>query len=385
MNNFFTKIKNIMYGCNKRNQSPVALVLYLCSLGYCGAVKLRELAYKNKTIRSKRLSCAVISIGNITVGGTGKTPMTIYIAKLMKELGYKAAVISRGYKGGAEKIGGVVSNGRKICMGPEQTGDEPYMIALNLTGFPVAVGQNRFEAGKIVIKKFDPDVIILDDAFQHLKIDRDINIVLLDKTHPVGNTCLIPRGILREPVAALQRGDVFILTRSDNKRPEYLPQLRKFTRDKPVFESFHEPYIFKIVPGETGRPGKIISDGASDNFDFLKNKNLYLFSGIAVNNDFYRSVKKLKGNIKGFLEFSDHYEYSDKDFDNILQSAKKANADFIITTEKDYARIAHRVNWPIDLLVIGVEIVFKEKKDIFHAFIKNRLEHIVKYKEAVRE
>ena len=381
MNNFFTKIKNIMYDCNKSNRSPIASVLYLCSLGYCGAVKLRELAYRNKTLPSKRLPCAVIAIGNITVGGTGKTPMTIYIAKLVKELGYKAAVISRGYKGEAEKTGGIVSNGRKICMGPDQTGDEPYMIALNLTGFPVVVGQNRFKAGKSVIKNFDPDVIILDDAFQHLKIDRDINIVLLDKTHPVGNSYLIPRGILREPVSSLQRGDAFVLTRSDNKKPEYLPQLRKFTRDKPVFESFHQPYIFRIVPGETGKPEKFISDRSSDNFDFLKNKHLYLFSGIAVNNEFYRSVKELKGNIKGFLEFPDHYEYSDKDLDKILRSAKEVKADFIITTEKDYAKIAHRVNWPIDLLVIGVEISFKEKRDTFHAFIKNRLEHIMKEKK----
>ncbi|MBU4464115.1 MAG: tetraacyldisaccharide 4'-kinase, partial [Proteobacteria bacterium] len=211
-----TKIKSIMTGKDKTCFFSMGSFLFIISLAYGYAVKLREFCYKIGIVKSKRLLCAVISIGNITVGGTGKTPMTIKVAQIIRRLGYKVAIISRGYKGGAEKTGGIVSNGHTILMESDKAGDEPFMMASKLKDIPVVVGQNRYKAGWLAIKEFDPDVIVLDDAFQHLNLKRDIDIVLLDCEHPFGNAHLLPRGILREPISALKRSDAFVLTRFDS-------------------------------------------------------------------------------------------------------------------------------------------------------------------------
>ncbi len=215
MSNIKQKIKAIMTDEGKSRLLSFESFLFVISLLYGGVVKLREFFYKKKMLKSERLPCKVISVGNVTVGGTGKTPMTIYVAELLNRLGYKVAILSRGYKGGAEKTGGIVSDGRTIFMEPDMSGDEPFMLAAKLKNTPVIVGKNRFEAGMLAIKKFKPDIIVLDDAFQHLKLVRDINLVLSDCRRPFGNTHMLPRGTLREPLSALLRGDAFILTRSD--------------------------------------------------------------------------------------------------------------------------------------------------------------------------
>ena len=227
--------------------------LSMVSKVYGGAVKLRRNFYKQAVFKSKRLPCSIISIGNITVGGTGKTPMTIYVAKVVKQLGYNVAVISRGYKGKAEKIGGIVSDGKALLMTPEIAGDEPYMIAKRLNDVPVIIGRNRFEAGRQAISKFDPDVIVLDDGFQHLKLQRDLDLVLLDYRKPFGNGHLLPRGVMREPASALLNANAVILTRSDavngNEMSSSLKRLHFYERNKPVYRTFHHPFVYKIING----------------------------------------------------------------------------------------------------------------------------------------
>ena len=222
--------------------------LFMISKVYGGVVKLRRLFYKKNILTSKRLPCPIISIGNITLGGTGKTPMTIYVVHALKQLGYKVAVISRGYKGSAEKIGGIVSDGKVLLMTPDISGDEPYMMAKRLKDVPVIVGKNRFMAGRMAISKFDPDVIVLDDGFQHLKLQRDLDIVLLDYHKPFGNRHLLPRGVMREPVSALLYADAIILTKTDtvnnNETSSLLRKLRSFERKKPVYRSFHHPFVY---------------------------------------------------------------------------------------------------------------------------------------------
>jgi len=213
---------------------------FLCAVSYCygGAVQLREALYRKGMLPSKRLPCIVVSVGNLSAGGTGKTPMTIYITELFRSFGYKTVVISRGYKGGAESTGGVVSNGQAILMDPDMAGDEPYMMANLLSHVPVLVGRNRFRIGLMAIKEFSPDVIVLDDAFQHLQLERDMDLVLLDEQRPLGNTYLLPRGLLREPVSALLRGHTFIFTRADpvseKKEPLSKGPLPEILRMRPV-------------------------------------------------------------------------------------------------------------------------------------------------------
>ncbi len=352
-------------------------LLFILSIFYEGLVKFRSKSYDRGIIKSKKLPCKVISIGNITVGGTGKTPMTIYVAELVQRLGYVVAVISRGYKGELEKTGGIVSNGKAVLMGPEKAGDEPFMLAGRLKNIPVIVGKDRFEAGMQAVKKFDPDVIVLDDAFQHLKLKRDINLVLLDAKRPFGNSYLLPRGILREPLSSLSRSDAFIRTRSncasEIEVEKNLAEMKGFIQGKPIFNTSHVPYVYivekgKHVPFESISKNIVLSD-----FNFLKDRKVFAFSGIARNNDFRRTIEGFKCVVAGFLEFSDHYSYSDDDLGKILRLAKEANVEFLITTEKDHARIAHRTVWPNNLVVVGIKIFFKDDEKALNDFIEKKL------------
>ena len=372
------KIQAIMTGGGENRSLFLKSFLFAISIGYGGLVKLREVLYKKGLLQSKRLPCPVISIGNITVGGSGKTPMTIYVAELIKDLGYRLAIISRGYKGQAEKIGGVVCDGRIICMGPDKAGDEPFMVAKRLKTVPVIVGQNRFKAGRLAIQKFKPDVLLLDDGFQHLKLHRDIDLVLLDSKKPFGNTYLFPRGTLRETDSALLRGDAVILTRSDVGKPAALDQIKRVVPKKRVFHSFHTPYIYKIITGNSLQSPDRLNISSKYDFDIFKRKRVFAFSGIASNDDFRRTIESFRCKLENFSGFPDHHPYSNRELDEIIKSAMDLSAEFIFTTEKDYVRIAHKIKWPIHLVIIGIEISFGENDIVFKSFIKRRLQGLIK-------
>jgi len=378
MNIINKKIETIMKGTGESEFFSFGSILFMASLGYGAIVKLREIFYRNGILSTKRLPCIIISIGNLTVGGTGKTPMTIYIARLAKKLGYKVAILSRGYKGLSEKTGGIVSDGKTIFMGPDAAGDEPYMMASRLKKIPVIVGKNRYKAGMSAIKKYGSDVIVLDDAFQHLRLMRDINLVLLDNSSPYGNMHLLPRGTLREPISSLSRGDAFVFTRSDSssvfEEKTALINQKQYDKEKPIYKSFHVPYIYKIVKGKNISLQKEKESSFSINYKFLKGRKVFVFSGIARNTDFRRTLESLKCEIRGFLEFADHHRYSTTDFDGIFRLAKNVEADFLITTEKDYVRISSEIKWPIDLVVIGIEISFGDDEEAFNTFIRKRIE-----------
>ncbi len=372
------KIETIMNSRKESRFSFIVLLLLVFSYIYGLVLQLRSFFYRNGLLTAKKLPCTVISIGNLTVGGTGKTPMTIKTAMLAKELGYKVAVISRGYKGSASKKGGIVSDGNKILMGQDQAGDEPFMMAASLKNIPVVVGQNRFRAGMLVMKEFKPDVIILDDAFQHLKLKRDIDIVLLDHRQPFGNNHLLPRGILREPGSALLRSDAFVITRSDAGFEPSLLEQNKLLGKKPIFKSVHRPYVHKYVAAKNSLYDGEKKLAPPQEVDDLSGRRVFTFSGIAGNSDFRATVKGFGCNIAAFLEFSDHHNYSEVDRLQILRQAELTKVDFIITTEKDYARFAQRFSFPVDLVVIGIEIVFADGGSAFDTFISNRLAQLRK-------
>jgi len=318
----------------------------------------------------------VISVGNLTVGGTGKTPMTIYVTQIVKHLGYKVAVVSRGYKGNAEKIRGIVSDGREIFMTPDAAGDESFMMATRLKDVPIIVGQNRFEAGMLAVREFEPDVIVLDDAFQHLKLNRDTDLVLLDDNSPFGNGHLFPKGTLREPISSISRGDAIILTRSNFLKTGSLVKLKGMMKNKPIFQSAHVPYVYKIVDGNNASPHLKSRDLFERDFDIFNKKRGFAFSGIARNDDFRNTVESFKCKVTGFSGFPDHHQYSDRELGEIVKSAMDLSADFIFTTEKDYVRIAHKIKWPIDLVVIGIEISFGKNDIDFKSFIEKRLQMV---------
>ena len=366
-----------MYSNRYNKPSLLSFFLLILSFFYGMAVKIRGYFYKIDILKANKLPCIIISIGNITVGGTGKTPMTIYTTNLISRLGYKVVVISRGYKGTAEKTGGIVSNEKTIFMDSKTAGDEPLMIAQKLKGIPVIIGKNRFAAGNIAIKEFNPDVIVLDDAFQHLSLMRDINLLLIDSKHPFGNDYLVPRGILREPVSSVLRSDAVIFTRVSSEKTD-MGQNYDIS-DKSVFFSSHSMFVYKIVKRNSPLSMEYHvnmeyhENKEKHSINIISGKNIFVFSGIANNNDFLNSIKKLNCHIKGFLMFNDHHQYSSNDLDTILQSALKAEADIIVTTHKDYIKIADMFCWPVELVVLDIAVSFGKDMERFSAFIESEL------------
>ena len=346
-------------------------VLTLLSMGYTGAVRTRTVFYKNGVSRSFRLPCMVISVGNLTLGGTGKTPMTLYLAEMLMDFGYRAVVLTRGYGGDAGKKGGVVSDGRHLFMGPAAAGDEPVMMARALPDVPVIVGRDRYAAGRKALKRFAPDVLILDDGFQHLRLFRDLDLVLLDGRKPFGNTRLFPRGTLREPASALTRADACIYTRwtsSCRIDRSTLPS------GMPVFTARHIPkrYRFDSATATLQRPHipdplKPVAGG------IIQNQKVYAFSGIAGNREFRHSVEDLYGEMTGHRSFPDHYSYAGGEVRDIFRQAVASGAEMVVTTEKDCARLGPRLTGPLPVAVIGIKISFGEDRERFRRFIKSRL------------
>ncbi len=348
-------IKAIMTG--ETDTGLAASCLYGFSCVYSNIMKIRETLYQRGISRTVKLPCPVISVGNITTGGTGKTPMILYMAGLLRDLGMKPAIVSRGYGGKAEKTGGIVCDGQHIRMNADQAGDEPLMLAKNLKNVPVLAGQNRTASGFRAIRELGADVILLDDGFQHMKLARDVNIVLLHSNAPFGNGHLIPRGMLREPLSALNRADAFVLTRWDDgyRIPELPP-------GRPVFRAVHQPCIRAVIPAERN----IVEN--------LDGQPIFVFSGIAQNADFLKTAAVLGGKIAGFSGFSDHHFYSDADLEGIFRAAKKAGAKLLATTEKDFARMRPDISWPMPLAVIGVDIAFcGDDEKQFEVFIREHL------------
>ena len=356
------KIETVMiHGSDTRFTSLFETFLYLISLMYAGAVNLRALSYKKGFLKSRQLPCTVISIGNMTVGGTGKTPLTVYVAGLLKRRGFKVVVISRGYHGGKEGSGGIVSNGRRTLMSPQAAGDEPYLMALKLNGVPVLVGRNRFKIGILAIREFGPEIVVLDDAFQHLQLHRDLDLVLLDADRPLGNGHLFPRGVLREPLNQLVRGDAFILTRS-NPVPSVScrPVIHELVRGRPIFRCMHVPEGLFVA----GREESL--DLAS-----LKGRRLFIFSGIPRNDSFLETAARLEGYVAGSLEFPDHHRYAHHDLRLIWKRATDLNVDNIMTTEKDYVNILAAIPSTPPLLVLTISISFGDDTQAFEAHINS--------------
>jgi tetraacyldisaccharide 4'-kinase len=374
---FKQKVESVMTAERKAPLISLASALYTISLFYGAGQKLREFAYRQRVIPSHQLPCKVICVGNITVGGTGKTPMTMHVVQEIKQLGYQAAIVSRGYRGGAERQGGIVSDGHLIYMGPEQAGDEPYMIARGLREIPVIVGKNRYAAGMLAVNKFQPDVIVLDDGFQHLRLKRDIDLVLLDHAHPFGNTHLLPRGILREPISSLARGTACILTRHqagrDDAATTSIDLIKKYTPPSRIFTSSHDPYCYAVKSGEQISVNGVIDRYSRQEVDALKKESIFGFSGIARNADFQNTVKDLGLNAKGFLEFSDHHRYTSHDLNYIQSQSERAGARRLITTEKDLVRLSPQNPFPLELIVVGVKVSFGDDQREFRSFLKKQL------------
>lgn len=313
---------------------PTLLLTLLTPLSYLYAapVKLRNWLYDCRLLKSKGLPCTVISVGNIVSGGTGKTPVVIWIAKELLDAGRRPAILLRGYHRQQKTPGSqVVSDGQEIFASVEAGGDEAVMIARDLPSVPVLIGKKRHEAGCHALERLKCDVLILDDGFQHRKLGRDFDIVTVDATQPFGTGKLLPAGTLREPVSALRRADLIMLTRVDiaESVDEVREDITKLVGDTPIVESRHEPtWLYRL--------------GGSGDIDFclLKGKNLLAVCGIGNPRAFAETLRRYKPETVELLPFPDHHHYSRADVAKIQTQANRAGADFIITTRKDELKLA---------------------------------------------
>jgi len=335
---------------------------------YAMWMRTRAILYRRGLCRSNGLPCRVISVGNLSVGGTGKTPMVLYLARYLTDRGRKVAIISRGYRGRFESGGGIVSDGQKILAGVADSGDEPQVLATLLDGVPVIVGGNRFRAGQRAVREFAPDVILLDDAFQHLKLQRDLDLVLLDCSRPFGNGYTLPAGELREPPQALRRADAVVMTRC--RAAAGSPAVKKRGREiamhtrGPVFQTRHVPVVRRIIPAAGG--------GRPENS--LAGRRVFAFSGVAKNEEFLYTLSALDCKVAGRLGFPDHHDYVAADLAGICRRTEKLGADLIVTTEKDFVKIEPAARWPVDLAVLGIDISFGDDRKRFHAFVDERID-----------
>ncbi|HYA86519.1 MAG TPA: tetraacyldisaccharide 4'-kinase [Nitrospirota bacterium] len=320
-------VEDLIYG--RRQSHLLSAVLSALSLIYGFIVRIRALLYWLHLLNVKKLPCAVVSIGNITLGGTGKTPTVISVARFLAGNHKQPLVVSRGY--GREKESKVlaVSDGLSILVNARRGGDEPVLIASRLPGVPVMVGSDRYQAALHGLRKYQGKIVILDDGFQHRSLRRNADIVLVDATDPFGNGKLFPAGILREPITALKRAQAIMITRIDQagNLEELKTKIKRIT-SAPIFTSYHQP--IDLVECTTG---DVKSLGV------LRGARTFVFSGIARPSSFTALLSSLGVNVAVESTYPDHYEYQKSDLASIYEKATDARVNMIITTEKDMVRI----------------------------------------------
>jgi tetraacyldisaccharide 4'-kinase len=309
----------------------------------------------------KRLPHRVISIGNITTGGTGKTPATIAMAEEAKKRGLSPVILTRGYRGKA-KGPCFVTKGKGPLLSAEEAGDEPRLMAERLAGVPIVKGADRYEAGLFALRepeiqkwKAEALVFILDDGFQHWRLRRDKDIVLVDALNPFGNKVLLPFGRLREPLDSLGRADIVVLSNSSGgehgqgKMPADVveSEIRKYNAEAPIFRAEHIPLSVRLSPG-----GK-------KPLEWLSGKKVFGFCAIGDPLSFRRTVLSLDVQFLGCSIFRDHHRYSPSDIARVLKDAQRCGAEWIVTTEKDIIKLSN-FDLPDNILIIEVEFSVEE-------------------------
>ncbi len=359
--NLRTLSERIIYG--KYDNRQVKILLYplsLLSLLYRGVVRIRYWLYRTGVFDSKELPCMVISVGNISLGGSGKTPTTYYIAQLLRENNFHVAILSRGYKGRGGSTVNIVSDGNRPLMSPRDSGDEPYMLARKLSGVPVLASKDRYRLGRYAVDRFRCNVLVLDDGFQHIRLKRDLDILLVDFGGISADNYLLPRGTLREPVENLKRADVFLVTRTRNLE-EYREISRKISGIKEDA---------KIFCGHFQARHLINQSGETKELDYLRGKRVLAFSGIANPEYFTMSLKDLGATVVAELIFPDHHWYSSKDYQRIGESATRVN--FAVTTEKDMVKIDSSCLDNLEIFALSIELRV-DREEEFKEFLLARV------------
>ncbi len=332
-------------------------------------VRLRYVFYDIGVLRRFPLGCQVISIGNVTAGGTGKTPVTEIFARELTKAGRKVAILSRGYrrkeapwwqrifKNIIEKPV-VVSDGRQILVDAATGGDEPYMLAANLPGVCVLVDRNRVKSGRYAISHFGCDTLLLDDGFQYQRLKHSHEVVLVDSTNPIGNGHMLPRGILREPAKHLKRADVVFITKCSGDQSDVRRLVQRYNPRAEIIECRHAPRLLKDVWSREELP-----------LEWLKGKTLTTLSGIAVPQGFENSLRKLGARVIWCERYADHHRYDASEIIFALNKTADMHAEALITTEKDAVRFPRLEKTPVPCYYLRVDIEIMSGAENFAAAV----------------
>jgi tetraacyldisaccharide 4'-kinase len=362
-----------------------------------GMVQFRLWLFRSGWKEEHHLGTQVVSIGNITVGGTGKTPVVELLARSLRDEGRRVAILSRGYKSrkldrpqkwrdangrpiAEDVMPKVVSTGDSLLLSSKYAGDEPYMLARNLDGVSVVVDKDRVKGGRFATRHLDADTLLLDDGMQYLRMARGLNIVLVDAGAPYGTGSLLPRGTLREPPKNLHRAHYILLTKCDGSSNERLiANIRKHNRTADIIECTHGPVHLEDVFTRERLP---LSD--------LEGKWVGAISAIAVPEAFEKSLRKLGAKVEISRRFSDHYRFSRKDVDRFMQRCVERDMEMILTTEKDAVRFPRPTSIDVPIAFLRIEVEILQGQDIWQDMITRLVhpnpaaEHVLRNRDAYR-
>jgi len=347
---------------------------------YGGVVALRLVLFRDRYIHDHHLGVPVISIGNLTVGGTGKTPVVEMLAKALRDRGRKVAILSRGYKSKrqrkvslvrrlAAKLGlmglppapkpRVVSDFERVRITDSYVaGDEPLMLAMNCPGVPVIVDRDRVNGGAYAINELGADVLLLDDGLQYLRLKHRHDVVLVDRTAPWGTGYMLPRGTLREPPKNLKRASFIFLTKSDGDNEEMIAELRKYNKVADIIECRHRPVHLQNI-----HTGEIIPLAE------LRGKYVGAVSGIAVPQSFENLLRKLGAKVDVYQRFTDHHRFKEREIHQFIERCVRRDTHFILTTEKDFVRLPPMPVPDIPFCFLRVEIEILRGKEAFEKMV----------------
>lgn len=309
-----------------------SLILPPLSVLYGAVTRTRLSLYRRGTFHSTKLDRPVISVGNITTGGTGKTPLVEWVARTIAATGKKVCILTRGYGRDNPDRQVVVSDGKNVLASPSEAGDEPFLLATNLAGLAAVISNaDRIEAAKGAIKHLGTECFVLDDGFQHLRLERDLNIVTIDATNPWGGGHLLPYGRLREPLSGLSRADCVVVTRTDqaNNLDALHDEIRRHTQNTPIFNS-----RMRIKHAPEAIPTPVAA-----------------FCGVGNPRSFFNQIPH---EIVLQKTFPDHYRYSQADVDSLIEAARRAGAQSLITTAKDAVKL-DSLSFSLPCFVLEIE------------------------------
>ncbi len=344
-------------------------------------VQTRLAFYRQRIYREHTLGCPVVSVGNITVGGTGKTPVVELLARELTAGGRKVAILSRGYKSVPkplfrrvlEKIlrkkaiftPRIVSDGQSLLLDSRTAGDEPFMLANNLRGVVVLVDRDRVKSGLYAIEHFGANALLLDDGFQYVRLDHRVEITLIDRQAPFGNEHILPRGTLREPPGNLRRATHILLTKcvpgADNG--DLIARIRRYNRTAEIVETTHHArHLRNLLTGEV-KP-----------LDFLRGQRIGSLCGIAAPDSFGGALRGLGAKVEISKVYTDHHRYTEKEIEGFINRCARRNLDAILTTEKDAVRIPRILDAAVPIYYLRVEIEILKGRESWQRLIERLTE-----------